>query len=131
MQRRTLLQAAAGLAVLLPARSLLAKVAAGDGELAAKTLAGDATSLQVADIEDLAASLRGHIVLPGQAGFDEARRVWNGMIDRRPALIVRCAAPTDVMKAVDFAREHRLLTAVRGGGHSGSGKSVCDGGLVI
>jgi FAD/FMN-containing dehydrogenase len=131
MKRRTLLQAAAGMAALWPARSLLAQVTAAGSELAAKTLAGDATTLSLADIEGLAAGLRGRLILPGQAGYDDARRVWNAMIDRRPALIARCASPSDVMQVVNFAREHDLLTAVRCGGHSASGKSTCDGGIVI
>jgi FAD/FMN-containing dehydrogenase len=132
MKRRALLQAAVGIAALWPARSLLAQAAAAaGGELAAKTLNGGATTLHAADIEALAAAIRGQLILPGQDGYDAARRVWNGMIDRRPALIARCAAPSDVIQAVNFAREHQLLTAVRCGGHSASGKSTCDGGIVI
>jgi FAD/FMN-containing dehydrogenase len=116
---------------LWPARSLLAQTGAAGGALAARTLDGEAMALRLADIEALARALRGSVILPGQGGYDEARRVWNGMVDRRPALIARCASPSDVIQAVDFAREHRLLTAVRCGGHSQSGKSTCDGGIVI
>ncbi len=61
----------------------------------------------------------------------QARKVWNGSIDKRPALIASCLGASDVMHAVNFAREHKLLTAVRAGGHSTSGKSTCDGGLMI
>jgi FAD/FMN-containing dehydrogenase len=131
MKRRALLQGAVGMAALWPVRSLLAQVAAAGGELAAKTLGGAATTLRAADIEGLAAAIRGQLILPGQDGYDAARRVWNAMIDRRPALIARCAAPSDVIQAVNFACEHQLLTAVRCGGHSQSGKSTCDGGIVI
>ena len=131
MKRRALLQAAVGMAALWPARSLLAQVAAAGGELAAKTLSGAATTLRAADIEGLASVIRGRLILPGQDCYETARRVWNSMIDRRPALIARCAAPSDVIQVVNFAREHELLTAVRCGGHSQSGKSTCDGGIVI
>jgi hypothetical protein len=131
MKRRVLLQAGLGAAALWPVRTLLAQVAAAGGELPARTLSGAATTLPAADIEGLAAAIRGRLILPGQESYDAARRVWNSMIDRRPALIARCAAPSDVIQIVNFAREHELLTAVRCGGHSQSGKSTCDGGIVI
>jgi FAD/FMN-containing dehydrogenase len=131
MKRRALLQSAVGMAALWPTRSLLAQVAAAGGKLAAKTLTGGATTLALADVEALAGGLRGRLILPGQADYEGARRVWNAMIDRRPALIARCAAPSDVIQVVNFARERHLLTAVRCGGHSQTGKSTCDGGIVI
>ena len=83
------------------------------------------------EIQELRAKFRGELITPGDAAYDAARKVYNGMIDRRPALIARCADVADVMAGVDFAREKKLLLAVRGGGHNGPGLGVCDGGLVI
>jgi hypothetical protein len=81
--------------------------------------------------EDLKAVIRGRLVLPGDADYDAVRKVYNGMIDRRPAMIACCADPADVIHSVNYARENRLLTAIRGGGHNGAGLGVCDDGLVI
>jgi FAD/FMN-containing dehydrogenase len=91
---------------------------------------GDAI-LEEATVQKLADSLRGPLVGPGDGGYDEARKVWNGMIDRRPALIARCAGVADVIAAVRFARTHELLVSVRGGGHNITGNAVCEGGLMI
>jgi FAD/FMN-containing dehydrogenase len=82
-------------------------------------------------LDEYASSLRGELVRPGDQSYEEHRRVWNGSIDRYPALIARCAGVADVIEAVRFARTHDLLVAVRGGGHSYPGHSVCDGGMVI
>jgi FAD/FMN-containing dehydrogenase len=87
--------------------------------------------LDEATIQDFQASLRGQVILPGDADYSDARKVWNGMIDRRPALIARCAGIAEVSKAVCFARDQNLLLAVRGGGHNVTGAGTCDGGLVI
>jgi len=70
-------------------------------------------------------------VLPSDEAYERARRVWNGAIDKRPALIARCTGVVDVVRAVEFAREHDLLVAVRGGGHNVAGHGTCDGGIVI
>jgi FAD/FMN-containing dehydrogenase len=82
-------------------------------------------------VEALRDSLRGPLLRTGEAGYDAARAMWNGMIDRRPALIVRCAGVADVIHGVTFARTHQLLLAVRGGGHNVAGNAVCDGGLML
>jgi FAD/FMN-containing dehydrogenase len=74
---------------------------------------------------------RGELVVAGDAGYETARRVWNGMVDRRPAVIARCAGEGDVVLALEAAREHGLAVAVRGGGHNVAGNGVCDGGVMI
>jgi len=81
--------------------------------------------------ERLAADLPGRVIRPGDDGYEEARRVWNGLSDRRPAIIARCASTDDVVAAVTSARESGLAVAIRGGGHSAQGYGTCDGGLVI
>jgi FAD/FMN-containing dehydrogenase len=82
-------------------------------------------------IQDFKARLRGVLLRPGEAGYEDARKIWNGMIDRKPALIARCAGVADVRHAVHFARTHNLLVSVRGGGHNIPGNAVCEGGLMI
>ncbi|MGH2917344.1 MAG: FAD-binding oxidoreductase [Solirubrobacteraceae bacterium] len=82
-------------------------------------------------VDGLATSLGGVVVAPADATYDDQRRIWNGSIDRRPALIARCAGVADVLSSVRFAREHEQLVAVRSGRHSYPGLSVCDGGMVI
>ncbi|MCA1844281.1 MAG: FAD-dependent oxidoreductase, partial [Actinobacteria bacterium] len=87
--------------------------------------------LEAAAVAELSAGFEGRLVQPGDPDYDGARAVFNGMIDRRPALIARCAGTPDVVAAVRFARRQELLTAVRAGGHSVPGYGVCDGGIVI
>lgn len=81
--------------------------------------------------DQLGGSVRGELLLPTSAGYDAARRIWNGAVDRRPACIARCAGAADVVAAVRFARERDLEIAVRGGGHNVAGTAVCDDGVVI
>jgi FAD/FMN-containing dehydrogenase len=83
------------------------------------------------NIETLKQHLDGTVILPGDSTYDEARSIWNGMIDRKPAIIVRCRTEGDVMQAVKYARENQLVVAIRGGGHNIAGHAVCDGGLMI
>jgi FAD/FMN-containing dehydrogenase len=99
--------------------------------LTAARLDGTTVVLNRATVADLRDSLRGPLLFRGETGYDEARKVWNASIDRRPALIARCIGATDISRALQFASAHRLLVAVRGGGHSTSGASVCEGGLML
>jgi FAD/FMN-containing dehydrogenase len=95
------------------------------------TNTGADSVLPEAVVEEFQASLRGPLLQPGDAGYDDARIVWNGMIDRKPALIARCAGVADVIQSVNFARDNHLLVSVRGGGHNITGYAVNDGGIVI
>jgi FAD/FMN-containing dehydrogenase len=99
--------------------------------ITATTLEGSRTNLNDTDLASLRQNLRGELVVAGEAKYDEARRVWNGNVDRRPALIVRCLGAADVQQAVNFARSFGLLVSVRGGGHSAPGYGTNEGGLVI
>jgi len=96
-----------------------------------KTLDGNEWSIPDAELDGLRAGLRGALRLPGDPGYDTGRTVWNAMIDRRPAAIVRAAGAADVIRAVGFARDHNLLIAIRGGGHNIAGNAVADGGLML
>ena len=101
------------------------------GILHVTTLSGVDTVLKEATVAAFKQRLRGPLIASSDDGYDEARRVWNANIDGRPSLIARPAGVADVMQAVNFAREHHLLVAVRGGAHSFAGTGVCHGGLVI
>jgi len=92
---------------------------------------GRETVLDEETIGGFKAGLRGALLRSGDEGYDEARTIWNGMIDKRPALIVRCTGAADVIDAVKFARTHNLLVAIRGGGHNVAGTAACDDGVMI
>jgi FAD/FMN-containing dehydrogenase len=103
---------------------------APDGHPAGGTVMSS-SRLDDTSIGELRTSLRGPLLQPADAGYDAARTIDNAMIDRRPALIARCAGVADVLAAVRFARTHDLLVSVRAGGHNVAGNAVCDGGLMI
>ena len=109
-----------------------AKVATeAEASIPAISLDGAATELTKAQIRELGEALDGPVLLSEHPDYEGARKVWNGMHDKHPALIARCRNSQDICHAVDFARDNNLLLAVRGGGHSWPGKSVCDGGLML
>jgi len=95
------------------------------------TRAGGQATLDAEAVESFRSGLRGELVMQGDAGYDEVRALWNAMIDRRPALIARCAGAADVVHALKLAREKDLLVSIRGAGHNIAGKASCDGGLMI
>ena len=130
MKRREFIGTGLALAAAWPMRGYTA-VLKDVGDLPAKSLTGGDILLRASSVEAFAASLHGELVLPGSGDYEQARRIWNGMFDMRPAMVARCTGAADVIQAVNFAREHQLLTSVRGGGHSFSGKSTCNGGIVI
>src|SRR5215469_16139518 len=82
-------------------------------------------------LEELKSAFRGELIQPTDAAYESARRVYNGMIDKRPRLIARCVDVADVIAVVRFGAENGMLTAIRGGGHNGAGLGICDDGLVI
>src|SRR3712207_2639019 len=100
-------------------------------ELRIITLTGADAALTGSLVEEFGSRLRGELLLPSDAEYEEARLLWNGVTDKRPALIARCAGVGDVIDSVNFARENDLLVAMRGGGHNVAGNAVADGGLVI
>jgi FAD/FMN-containing dehydrogenase len=96
-----------------------------------KTIDGKTVSLSSEALDALRGGLRGALCLPGDAGYDEARTLWNAMIDKRPAAVVRAAGASDVLQTVRLAAQQRLLLSVRGGGHNIAGNAVCEGGLML
>jgi len=101
------------------------------GAIQGTTLSGAATSIAEHAVHSLRERVRGKLVQPGDPDYDESRTIWNRTVDRKPALIVRCAAASDALEALRFATEHGLLLAVRGGGHHVAGNCLCQGGVVI
>ncbi len=99
--------------------------------LQATTTTGTYPAIQETAIAEFRSSLGGDLILPGDADYDQARQVWNSMINKQPGLIVRCAGVADVINCVNFARNNNLLVSVRGGAHSAAGNATCDGGIVI
>ena len=136
MNRRSFVRStvAAAVATALPWSRLYAldqeasQAAAG---ISAVKLDGSATVIEQAALKDLKTSLRGPLMLAGDAGYEDARQVLNRSINKKPALIVQPTGVSDVQNAVSFARERELLVAVKCGGHSYGGKSTCDGGLLV
>ena len=100
-------------------------------EIPIRSLSGEAVVFDNQTLDDLRARVRGQVISPSDSNYDEAREIWNAMINRRPGLIVRCAGTADVLQVVRFARRHQLLTSVRGAGHNIAGKSLHDGALLI
>jgi hypothetical protein len=95
------------------------------------TLDGATIDLPEAELQAFKSGFRGALLDPADPGYEDTRKIWNAMIDRRPGLIARCTDTADVIQAVRFARKHRLLSSVRGGGHNIAGLAVCEGGLMI
>ena len=111
--------------------SYIPKSKATTQDIVALSLDGDEIMLDRVDILDFMSSFQGSVITKEHYDYDTARLVWNGVWDKQPALIVYCESVVDIQQAINFAREQNLLTAVRGGGHSISGKSTCDGGIII
>ena len=102
-----------------------------EASIRAVSLDGAEIELTKAMVRELGEAMAGPVILSGHPDYEGSRKIWNGMHDKRPALIARCLTSADVAQAVNFARDHGLLTAVRGGGHSWPGKSICDDGIVV
>ncbi len=96
-----------------------------------KTNGGEQTTIEKSKIEEFETGFRGKVLPAGEHGYDHARKIWNGMFDRKPGIIARCIGTSDVVKAVNFARENDLEISVKGGGHNSVGSAVSDGGFMI
>ncbi len=99
--------------------------------LSVRTLSGGSTQIDASTLESFRTGLQGELLTPDQPAYEEARQIWNAMIERRPAAILRCSGVDDIAHAVNFARTHNLLTSVRGGGHNIAGSALCEQGLMI
>jgi FAD/FMN-containing dehydrogenase len=102
-----------------------------DPDRGVRRMANDTKTQATGPFDSLSAQVRGGLLFPGDEGYDKAREVWNGMIDRKPAVIVRCAGAADVIAGVNFAREQNTLLSIKGGGHNVTGNAVADGGLML
>jgi len=134
MHRRTFCKSAIAAAVTttLSACGARQQAAAPGPSIPAVSMEGEELSLESAAVEELRGSLKGRLYLQGDEGYTEAKRVWNGMfVDKKPSVVVQCESTVDVVNAVNFSRERRLLVSVKCGGHSLPGKSTSDGGLMI
>lgn len=99
--------------------------------ITAQTLTKESVKLDREIVEELTSQIRGEVITPENETYDDARSIYNAMIDKRPALIVKCSNVADVIRCVNYAREYDLLTAVRCGGHNGAGLALAEDGLVI
>jgi hypothetical protein len=131
MDRRQFCRSAIAVGVAAGSGPWLYACSRGGPGVPAVSLDGAEIELERAAVDELGESLSGSLMLSEHPEYDTARKIWNGMHDKHPALIARCLNAQDVSHAVTFARERELLVAVRGGGHSWPGKSVCEGGLMI
>jgi FAD/FMN-containing dehydrogenase len=116
---------------MIPSTAAIAAMLNVGGEVEALSAEGNQVTLGQSMLQDFSNSLRGPLLLPGNAAYEEARLVLNAAIDKHPALIVQASGVADISSAVHFAREHHLVVAVKCGGHSSAGKSTCDGGMMI
>ncbi len=101
------------------------------GEVQVATTKGEMRGFDERALDALRSGLRGPLLCSGDLGYEDARKIWNAMVDKRPTLIARCAGAADVRRCVEFAARHSLLVSVRGGGHNVAGNAVCDGGLMV
>jgi FAD/FMN-containing dehydrogenase len=92
---------------------------------------GGRTAIEEAQVKELKAGFRGTVLLAGDHGYESAREIWNGIFDKKPAIIARCVSTRDVINAVNFARKNHLLVSVKGGGHNSAGTATCDDGMMI
>ncbi|MDH3450518.1 MAG: FAD-dependent oxidoreductase, partial [Gammaproteobacteria bacterium] len=95
------------------------------------TLDGTSLKLKAVTVDEFRNKLRGQSIIQGDPEYNESRVIWNGSTDKHPAIMIKCSGSADVIDAVNFAREHGIVVAVRGGGHNVAGNALCDGGMVI